>query len=59
MDIGLFGLELIGIFLLFLFIWWIFNEIILGDKFETMKKKGNLPAELWELFDEQSKSNQN
>ncbi len=34
-------------------------RIILGDKFETMKKKGNLPAELWELFDEQSKSNQN
>ena len=23
---------------------------ILGDKFELMKKKGNLPAELWEIF---------
>jgi hypothetical protein len=26
-------------------------EIILGPKFEIMKKKGNLPAELWEIFE--------
>lgn len=28
-------------------------ELILGPKFEEMKKKGNLPAELWELFDDE------
>ena len=26
---------------------------ILGGKFDEMKKKGNLPAELWEIFDEE------
>lgn len=27
-------------------------KAILGDKFEIMKKKGNLPAELWDIFNE-------
>ena len=26
-------------------------KIILGPRFDEMKKRGNLPAELWELFD--------
>ncbi len=30
-------------------------KLIIGDKFETMKKRGNLPAELWDLFDEKPK----
>jgi|SRR3989339_1316353 len=29
-------------------------KLIIGDKFETMKKRGNLPAELWDLFNEES-----
>lgn len=28
-------------------------KLILGPKFETMKKRGNLPAELWEIFDKE------
>lgn len=27
-------------------------KAIIGDKFEIMKKKGNLPAELWDIFNE-------
>lgn len=27
-------------------------EMILGKKFEEMKKRGNLPAELWDIFRE-------
>ncbi len=27
-------------------------KLIFGDKFEDMKKKGNFPAELWEIFKE-------
>ncbi len=30
-------------------------KLIIGDKFETMKKQGNLPAELWDLFNEKPK----
>lgn len=30
-------------------------KLILGPKFEDMKKKGNLPAELWDLFDDENK----
>lgn len=30
-------------------------EIILGNKFDEMKTKGNLPAELWDIFDESCK----
>ncbi|MDD4476594.1 MAG: nucleoside-diphosphate kinase [Patescibacteria group bacterium] len=26
-------------------------KLIFGDKFEDMKKKGNLPAELWDIFE--------
>jgi hypothetical protein len=29
-------------------------RLILGSKFEEMKNKGNLPAELWEIFEEES-----
>lgn len=28
-------------------------KMILGDKFEDMKRKGNLPAELWDMFKEE------
>ncbi len=31
------------------------SEIIFGPKFEEMKKKGNLPAELWNLFQKSEK----
>lgn len=31
-------------------------RLILGDKFENMKRWGNLPAELWELFEEDNAS---
>jgi nucleoside diphosphate kinase len=34
-------------------------KLIIGDKFETMKKQGNLPAELWDLFNEEKLENQN
>lgn len=33
-------------------------EMILGQKFEQMKKKGNLPAELWGLFEDSENDNQ-
>jgi len=31
-------------------------RLILGDKFEDMKRRGNLPTELWELFKEDDTS---
>jgi nucleoside diphosphate kinase len=34
-------------------------KMILGKKFEEMKKKGNLPAELWEIFSESDSSIEN
>jgi len=32
-------------------------RVIFGDKFETMKKRGILPSELWEVFEEDEKKN--
>lgn len=32
-------------------------KMVVGPKFEAMRKKGNLPAELWELFDEERPQN--
>ncbi len=31
-------------------------SLILGDKFEEMKNKGNLPAELWKIFEDDTMS---
>lgn len=34
-------------------------KLIIGEKFETMEKQGNLPSELWDLFDERKSKDYN